>query len=82
MNWQNIGRTTGAEVDGGSRSLERLVSLPDVIHQRYAPITGAQQCKHCGGWIVSAQSFWINNVGPICPGCYRQANDKLRDAAT
>ena len=62
-------------------SVQRIVSLPDVIHQREAPHTGAQRCNQCGGWILSAQTFWTNSSGPTCPTCYRQANAELCGSA-
>jgi len=41
----------------------------DVIHQRDAPHTGAQQCSDCGGWFLSARRFYVNNHGPMCQRC-------------
>jgi hypothetical protein len=44
--------------------------LPEVVHQPYAPFTGSQKCKRCGGWIVCDQSFGLNEVFPLCPACF------------
>ena len=64
------------ETTAGTAVVSSGMLAADVIHQRYAPHTGAQQCSDCGGWILSPQSFFVNNHGPMCLCCYgkREAN--------
>ncbi len=35
-----------------------------------APTTGTQKCRRCSDWIVSGQSFGLNNTYPLCAHCF------------